>query len=104
MSVCNSDLAVIKVADRWIRALARNPVRYSIQYHADQDPGALTEFWGSELGIEPASIRLQRKSNSSQLRSRTWRCRYGVLAVSSWDTLLRAQLEAWMTCLRTSWA
>ncbi|MBA2567139.1 MAG: helix-turn-helix transcriptional regulator [Thermoleophilaceae bacterium] len=103
VSVCNSDLAVIKVADRWMRALARNPMRYSIQYHADQDPSALRRFWGGELDIEPMVIKLQRKSNSSQLASRTWRCQYGVLSVGSHDTLLRARLEAWMVCLRAAW-
>jgi len=60
VSVCNSDLAVIKVADRWMRALARNPMRYSIQYHADQDPSALRRFWGGELDIDRTAASSHR--------------------------------------------
>jgi len=49
-------------------------------------------------------IRLQRKSNSNQLTGRIWRCEHGVLQVAAYDTLLRARLQAWMDCLRASWA
>jgi excisionase family DNA binding protein len=94
--VANSDLAVVALADRWIRRFTRNPVRHAIQYHADQDLDAV-------LGIDPTSIRLQRKSNSNQLNGRTWRSQYGVLAVGTNDTLLRARLGAWMDRLRSTW-
>jgi len=50
---------------------ASNPIRYAIQYHADQDLLALTSFWGNELDILPTTIRLQRKSNSGELTGRT---------------------------------
>jgi hypothetical protein len=103
VSLCNSDPAVVKLADRWIRQFARRPMAYAILYHADQDLDALTTFWARELRIEPSAIRQQRKSNSNQLKKRTWRSRYGVLTVMSSDTLLRARLEAWMDCLRATW-
>jgi len=55
------------------------------------------------LGIDPASIRLQRKTNSGQLGGRTWRCKYGVITVRTSDTLLRARLQAWMDYVEEQW-
>jgi hypothetical protein len=103
VSVCNSDPAVMRLSTRWIRRLATNPVGFGLQYHRDQDLAALTAFWSAELSLEPAAIRVQRKSNSNQLAGRSWRSRHGVLAVWSNDTLLRARVEAWMDCLREDW-
>jgi transcriptional regulator with XRE-family HTH domain len=101
--ICNSDPAVLELATRWIRHLTTKPPVFSIQYHADQDPGELCRFWSEALGVEPATIRLQRKSNSGQLTGRVWRSRHGVLAVWVGDTLFRARLQAWMDQLRKSW-
>jgi hypothetical protein len=103
VALCNSDPTVIQLADRWIRRFSRNPIRYSIQYHADQDLDALLDFWAEQLGVPRDAIRLQRKSNSNGLAGRTWRSRYGVLTVTAADTLFRARLEAWMDCIRETW-
>jgi hypothetical protein len=103
VSVANSDPAVIRLATEWIRRLSRRRVSFSFQYHADQDPTALQAFWGREVDVDPESIRPQRKSNSSQLGTRVWRCEHGVIAVRAGDTYLRARLEAWMDCLRDEW-
>jgi AcrR family transcriptional regulator len=103
VAVCNSDPAVVRLCTRWIRRFARNPVTFSIQYHADQDLQEITEFWGVQVDVSPAAIRLQRKSNSRQLAGRTWRSQYGVLTVSAGDTYLRARLQAWIDCLRWQW-
>jgi excisionase family DNA binding protein len=103
VSLCNSDPSVVALADRWIRSLASNPVTYVLQYHADQDADGLISFWTERLACPSESIRLQRQSNSGQLAKRTWRCRHGVLAVCTGDTLLRARIEAWMDCVRESW-
>jgi hypothetical protein len=103
VSLGNSDPAVVRIAAHWIRRLSTNRIAYSIQYHADQDLNELRMFWGSQLGIDPGSIRLQRKSNSNQLGTTRWRSRYGVLTVASGDTYLRARLQAWMDRLREQW-
>jgi excisionase family DNA binding protein len=103
VSICNSDPAVVMLGNAWIKRFARNPVRYSFQYHADQDVRKLKAFWGAQFDVDPTEIKCQPKSNDSRLRSRTWRCRYGVLAVTTHDTLLRARLEAWIDCIRASW-
>lgn len=103
VAVANSDPAVIAVCTRWIRRFARNPVTFSIQYHADQDLREITEFWGRQVGVPADRIRLQRKSNSGQLAGRTWRSRYGVLTVSVGDTQLRARLQGWIDCLEEQW-
>lgn len=99
----NSDPTVVSLANRWISQLGSNKIRYSLQYHADQDLPILRRFWANLLGTEPEQINLQRKSNSNQLTGRTWRSKYGVLTVSMGDTCLRARLQAWMDRLRAEW-
>jgi hypothetical protein len=103
VSVCNSDPAVVVLCDRWLRRLAVRMPAYSVQYHADQDGDELQRFWGEQLGVAPERISLQRKTNSGQLRGRTWRCVHGVLTVHVCDTLLRARLQGWIDRLRESW-
>jgi hypothetical protein len=103
VAVSNSDPGIIVLCAYWLRRFSRNPVRYSVQYHADQDLGRLRDFWAITLGVQPQEIRLQRKSNSGQLSGRTWRSKHGVLNVYACDTLLRARLEAWMHSLRDQW-
>jgi excisionase family DNA binding protein len=103
VSLANSDPAVMKLATRWINRLGEGSPMFYIQYHADQDLNELREFWAGALGIDAASIRLQRKSNSNQMAGRTWRSRYGVMTVRLCETLLRARLQAWMDRLRSEW-
>jgi hypothetical protein len=94
--ICNSDPAVMQLSVRWLRCLTAKPLTCRIQYHADQNVDELCAFWGRTLDVSPALIRLQRKSNSSQLKGRTWRSTHGVLAASVNDTLLRARIQAWI--------
>jgi hypothetical protein len=87
----------------WLSRLTEARLRFSLQYHADQDLDELCKFWGGTLDVEPDTIKLQRKSNSNQLAGRQWRSRHGVIAVRVPDTLLRARLQAWMDQLRAEW-
>jgi hypothetical protein len=103
VALCNSDPMVIALAARWIRRFSRNPVRFFLQYHADQSVDGLRRFWGEVVDVEPEAIGLQRKSNSNQLRKRTWRSEHGVLTVRASDTMFRARLQAWMECLQETW-
>jgi transcriptional regulator with XRE-family HTH domain len=103
VAICNSDLNVVLLGDYWIRRFTRNPIRYQLRYHADQDIDLLRRSWSDLLDIEPDSIRLQRKSNSNQLTGRMWRSRYGVLAVHTSDTYFRARLQAWMDLVTDEW-
>jgi hypothetical protein len=103
VAVSNSDPTIVLLCARWVRHFARNPVRYSVQYHADQDLDELQQFWARHLSVEPEEIRLQRKSNSGRLSGRTWRSRYGVLNVSASDTGFRSRLQAWIDCLQEQW-
>jgi transposase-like protein len=75
VSLGNSDPRVVLLATRWLQTLSRNPLRFALQYHADQDPAKLREFWGRTLDIDPASVALQRK----------------------------ARLQGWMDCLQEQW-
>jgi transcriptional regulator with XRE-family HTH domain len=103
VALCNSDPRVVALATRWIRRFSRNQVRFFLQYHADQDVEQLRRFWGDVVDVDPAEIGLQRKSNSNQLRRRTWRSRNGVLTVCAYDTLFRARLQAWIDRLQDTW-
>jgi hypothetical protein len=103
VSVCNSDPTIVLLCARWVRHFARNPVTYSVQYHADQDLAELQQFWAGQLSVAPDEIRLVPKSNSGRLSGRTWRCRYGVLSIHAGDTLFRSRLQAWMDCLQEQW-
>jgi excisionase family DNA binding protein len=103
VSICNSDPAVIQVANRWIRRLTVRAPEFSLQYYADQNLNELCDFWSRTLGIESSAIRMQRKSNSNHLTGRIWRSRHGVLHVRVHDTLFRARLQAWMDRLRCEW-
>lgn len=64
VSLGNSDPGVIDLAYRWIGAFARNQVTFEIQYHEDQNPAMLIDFWCDRLKVDPARIRYQRESNS----------------------------------------
>jgi len=103
IAICNSDPAVMRITTRWICRMTEKTLEYSIQYHADQDLSQLCKFWSLTLGIDPGVIKLQRRSNSNQLKGRQWRSRHGVLTVRAFDTLARARLQAWMDCLRAEW-
>ena len=103
VALANSDPRVIRLADYWIRRFSRNPVTYSFQYHADQDPEYLVRFWSFGLGVDPKTIVYQRKSNSGQLSGRNWRSKHGVITVRANDTNLRARLQAWMDLTQDRW-
>ncbi len=104
VAIGNSDPRVITIADHWVWRFARNPVTYSVQYHADQDLVVLRAFWAAHLHMPPEAIRLQRKSNSNQLAGRTWRSVHGVLTVRACDTLFRARLQGWMDVVAEEWS
>lgn len=103
VSLCNSNPAVVKLAQTWIVRFSRNPVTYSIQYHADQSLDELRDFWSVRLGIGRHEIQFQRKSNSNQLSGRTWRSKHGVLNVRCGDTYFKAKLDAWIELVLADW-
>jgi transcriptional regulator with XRE-family HTH domain len=102
-SICNSDPAIVALAARWLRRLSGRAPVVRVQYHRDQDADTLRTFWGETLAIDPATIRLHEKSNSGQLRARSWRCVHGVAAVDVHDTYLRARIQAWIDRVRETW-
>jgi hypothetical protein len=103
VQICNSNPYVILLGDHWMRRFAQNRVTYSVQYHADQDVDLIRMHWADLLDVDPAEIRLQRKSNSNQLAGRTWRSRHGVLAITTNDTLFRARLQGWIERIEDEW-
>jgi hypothetical protein len=103
VALSNSDPKVVPLADYWIRRFSKNPVKYQVHFHADQDPVHLVDFWSIGLDVDPRLISVQRKSNSGKLSGRTWQCKHGVLSVRANDTEFRARLQAWMDCTREAW-
>ena len=103
VSICNSDPRIVALGAHWMWTLSGQMPTIRVQHHIDQDADELRAFWGGVLGIEPTEIRLHPKTNSSQLRTRTWRCEHGVAAVDVHDTLFRARMAAWMDCVRSGW-
>jgi transcriptional regulator with XRE-family HTH domain len=102
-SLCNSDPAVVALAMLWLRRLSSRTPVVGVQHHLDQEPDELRTFWGETLGVDPATVRLCLKSNSGQLRSRVWRCAYGVAAVTVYDTDFRSRLQAWIDLVHENW-
>ncbi|HEY3944572.1 MAG TPA: hypothetical protein VGL78_05040 [Solirubrobacteraceae bacterium] len=103
VSIANSDAHVVAMAASWLRVLTPKALVYSLQYHADQRPGQLRNYWGDVLDIDGGVIQLQRKSNSGQLKGRTWRSAHGVMSITISDTYLRARLQTWIDCVRAGW-
>jgi hypothetical protein len=103
VSISNSDPAVMAVSVRWLRRLSDRPIAFHVQYHADQDLDELRVFWGAQFGIDGSTIKLLRKSNSNQLKGRTWRSAHGVIAATVNDTLLRARLQGWVDAIEEEW-
>src|SRR5215204_3272928 len=65
----NSDPKVVRLADYWIRRLSKNPVKYQLQYHADQDPHHLVAFWSFGLDVDPRLISFQRNRTAASCRA-----------------------------------
>lgn len=103
VSISNSDPGVVTMAAAWLWRLAGKPPIVRVQHHADQDVGLLRKFWATTIGVRPDAIRFFPKTNSGQLRTRVWRCTYGVAALDVYNTLLRARVQAWMDRVRQEW-
>jgi hypothetical protein len=103
VALANSDPQIIELAATWLRRLSDHQLRVRVHHHADQDLDALRAVWSSTAGVPSEAVRFYRKSNSGELRTRVWRCAYGVASVEVYDTYLRARLAAWMDRLRAGW-
>jgi hypothetical protein len=99
----NSDAQMVRLANRWIRQLARNKIDYRLQYHVDHDVEALREYWAGIVEVNPDIISVLRKSNSGQLARRQFRSQYGLLSIRVGDTYLRARLQAWIDTVKAQW-
>lgn len=103
VSFVNSDPQMVILAHRWLKQLARHPLRYYLQYHVDHNVEELQHFWAVLLDVEPGIIKPSRKSNSNQLSKRQFRSVHGLLTIEVGDTYLRARLEAWMDFVKGQW-
>ncbi len=105
VSLGNSSPAMIQFAYRCMRRLSDKPrFQFSFQYHADQDPDELRQFWAAYLSIEPECIHPVPKTNSGHLRGREFVCKHGIFMVRVGDTLFRSRLQALMDTVQEQWA
>lgn len=105
VSFVNSNPDMVRFAHICMRRLSTNPhFRYGFQYHADQEPETLTQFWAATLEIEVTMIKALPKTNSGQLKGRQFACKYGVFQIEVGDTLFRARLQALMDVVQEQWA
>lgn len=105
VSFGNSNPTMVQFAHACMRRLSSNPhFRYSFQFHADQDPEALKQFWASCLGINPKAINAIPKTNSGHLKGRRFACQYGVFQIQVGDTIFRSRLQALMDAVQEQWA
>lgn len=103
VEICNSNPRIMLLSNEMMQRFARNPLAYSLQYHADHQPEEIQKFWADLHGIDASLIRLSRKSNSGELSVRQWRSKHGVLSIRVGDTSFRCQLQAWMDFVAQSW-
>lgn len=96
VQICNSNPMLVRMGHAFISKHTKGSIRYYLQYHVDQDPRKLMEFWSEQLSIEPDQIKVIRKSNSGNLKGRNWTSKYGVLSVEAGDTYLRCKVQALM--------
>jgi hypothetical protein len=105
VAISNSNPTMIRFAHGCIRRLSNNPhIRYSFQYHADQDPDELKSFWAACLGVKTSKVVAIPKTNSGQLKGRRFACEYGVCQIQVGDTYLRAKLQALMDAVQQEWS
>jgi hypothetical protein len=103
VAVCNTNPALVRLAQHWLSRLSPKQIDYQLQVHVDHSKARLLHFWGSSLGIDGTVINFQEKANSSQLTGRNWRSEYGVMTVRVFDTYLRCKLSAWSQCVESTW-
>ena len=99
----NSNANMVRLAYRYILQFSQRKIRYGLQYHVDQNPEELKNYWAEQLGIDPEIIKEQRKSNSNQMTGRKWRSIHGLLTVTTGDTYFRARLQGWMDFVENQW-
>jgi hypothetical protein len=105
VAIGNSNPTMILFAHSCMRRLASNShFYYSFQYHSDQDPEALREYWAGLLGIDARNIAPVPKTNSGHLAGRRFACEYGIFQIRVGDTRFRAQLQALMDAVQEEWA
>lgn len=102
-SISNSNWKIILFSKKVMEKYSNKKINYSIQYHVDQDFNSIKKFWSDKLNINPADIKLQRKSNSGKLTGRNWASVNGVMAIKVHDSYLREKIQAWMDLVEEDW-
>jgi hypothetical protein len=104
VALANSDASVMRLAHYWIKQLTTaREIQYFVQIHADHDEKEIKAYWGEILNIDPNIVKIQRKSNSSQLEGRKFRSIHGVFTIRVNDTYFHSKIQGWMDYLRKQW-
>jgi AcrR family transcriptional regulator len=104
VELSNSDPAVMRLVNRWIRRLTDRVPFVSLQYPSDQSLTELRRFWSEAVGAEARAIRVRGTVPGEAAPEQAQpEARHGVLTVAVDDTLLRARLQGWMQRTREGW-
>jgi AcrR family transcriptional regulator len=100
VSFSHPDPAMMQLASHWLTTYGRNRLRYRLQVASDSDPERAVAFWAERLGIPAEAISCEVSNEVSGTRRGNL---LGTMRISSTDTLLRVELQAWADCARAEW-
>lgn len=104
VSFSHPDPLMMQLAGAWLRDYGRNLLRYRLHLPPGADLERAKSFWAERLNIDRDAIKLDRPRpdpESAATSSRTGPL--GTLRISSTDTLLRIELQAWADSARADW-
>ncbi len=103
VALSNSDPAVMRLVNRWLRRLTDKAPLLSLQCWPGQSLKELRGFWAEAIGAEPRAIRARGYTEGEPEEQPGSGPPHGRLTVAVDDTLLRARLQGWMHSARESW-
>lgn len=98
------DPLMMQIASHWLECFGRNNLRYRVTLPKDGDADRARAFWAERLNVPEDVIKVDRRAGSTKKRPDLIKGDHlGTLRISSTDTLLRVELQAWIDCARAEW-
>ena len=104
VSFSHPDPLMMQIAAHWLEVYGRNRLRYQVTLPADADADRARAFWAERLAVDQSDIKVERRpAHTGQGAPQSKTSVLGALRISSTDTLLRIELQAWIDCARAEW-
>lgn len=104
VSFSHPDPHMMRMAAAWLEAYGRNRLRYRLHLAPGADRARAVDFWAKTLAIDPGEIKFDRGDDETGGPSSVRKSNLlGAMRISSTDTLLRIELQAWIDCARSEW-